>query len=461
MEKTVEGTWYLPANRENELQGTLTYSFESSITLKVLGSFDKAFLSEVNYYAIINGFTVNGKNVTLIGCHTNNHSFHAPGFEEFSYVIEQVIFGDAFTEIPSEQFFQFRFHIYKIEDWLDLRLIKVNNDHDRRSIDYHFEWPEELVFQINKDTKLSITHSGTTQTAPAVNRIKLKTEAYFEYQSSIPFSIAKLPEVVFRIRMLLSFFTLRPYYADDIEIKSLMDGQTNGGLVYSRWNKYYYHQGADYTKDYGDEDTFSFLKFVVPFPSIRQSFEVIVSNWFGKYEVLSPIIESYYSYFYLNETTINAKFLHVIQAFEAYHRRMRNNDNLSPSDFKAKLKAILGDVRPEFVPWLKEKLAFAYEPTLNERLTELLNSSSELGFDIVFGDVDALVKKIKDSRNYLTHYDARLKEKVMGPGEMIKVTELVAEYLLFLILKDIGVEVATIRTLVENARQFHLINRRN
>jgi hypothetical protein len=460
MGKTIEGIWYLPEKKENELQGILTYAFDSSITLNVLGSFGSGILTDANFYAVINGFTVNGKDVTLIGCHTNNHSLHAPGIEEYSYLIEQVIIGDSYSTVPSEQFFQFRFHIDKIEDWLDLQLIKVNNDREKRSIDYHFEWPNPMVYNIDKNNKLSIEHIGTTQNGPAVNKINLNVEAYFEYQSTIPFSLKKMIEVIFRIRMLISFFTLRPYFADKVEIKSLVDGQTNNGIVYPRWNQFFYQEGTNFTNEYGDEDTFSFLKYVVPFPAVKESFEIILSNWFEKYEVLEPVIESYYSYFYLSETTINAKFLHVVQAFEAYHRRMRNNDKISLPDFKKKIESILKDVSPELVPWLTEKLAFAYEPTLKERLTELFRDSGELGFDSVFEDVETLVKKIRDSRNYLTHYDARLQNKVMEPSEMVKVTEQIAEYLLFLILRDIGIDVEKLRTLVKNAKQWYLIDRR-
>ena len=62
-----------------------------------------------------------------------------------------------------------------------------------------------------------------------------------------------------------------------------------------------------------------------------------------------------------------------MQGIETFHRRRRQNENESKVTHKNKVAEIIASCPTEYQNWLKGKLNFSNEPTLNDRLEQLFN----------------------------------------------------------------------------------------
>src|SRR5690606_30630984 len=104
-------------------------------------------------------------------------------------------------------------------------------------------------------------------------------------------------------------------------------------------------------------------------------------------------------------------FLNIAQAVETFHRRFRNNLVLPKDEYEKKKRDIMGAVPIEHKDWLKDKLNFANELTLHQRLEQMLSEFSNQTLNTVIKNRVEFIRDIKNSRNYYTHYDSKLKTK--------------------------------------------------
>ncbi|WP_061994249.1 HEPN domain-containing protein [Clostridium sp. ATCC 25772] len=126
-------------------------------------------------------------------------------------------------------------------------------------------------------------------------------------------------------------------------------------------------------------------KILVPYQFIQDNFQQCLESWYEKNEKLKPIInylvEAYEKVFY-----IPMSFLKVIQAFEAFSIRMRNNYKIDSEEHEKRVKYIIDKTdNEEYKPWLEERLRYSNEPNLNSRIKDLF---TELDFIIHMSSED-------------------------------------------------------------------------
>ena len=104
--------------------------------------------------------------------------------------------------------------------------------------------------------------------------------------------------------------------------------------------------------------------------------------------------------------------------------------------------------------WIREKLAFGNEINLATRLQRIMEPLQDW-----LGDSEArqkLVRKIVNTRNYLTHYDSRLKKKALQ-GEALFAACLKMEAILQLhLLIEIGFSTQQVTDIVEQSRALRM-----
>ena len=151
-----------------------------------------------------------------------------------------------------------------------------------------------------------------------------------------------------------------------------------------------------------------------------------------------------------------------MQGIETFHRRRRHNEKEPKETHKIKIAAILEGCPTEHQTWLKEKLNFSNEPTLQERLIELFAEIDEKLKDHLFPKVDEIFKNSKNSRNYYTHYNKSLEKKALKHTPLFYLTERLKIFLLILLLKETGISNDQANKIVTEGSHFlfnHLINK--
>jgi hypothetical protein len=178
--------------------------------------------------------------------------------------------------------------------------------------------------------------------------------------------------------------------------------------------------------------------FLIAFSELERSVTTVLENWFQKYSELEPICNLHFGALYNPRLYIENKFLNVAQAVEAYHRRFVNNLELPQDKHEERVKTIIGSCPQAYQPWLKEKLAFSNEPTLKQRLKELLGKHPVVTQAFI-GDEDAFIKKVKNTRNYLTHFNDSLRKKCATGTELSSLAQQLRILLEACLLKELGV----------------------
>lgn len=184
-----------------------------------------------------------------------------------------------------------------------------------------------------------------------------------------------------------------------------------------------------------DVQTFEML---IDYITLKDRFDGILNDWYEKKSKLESIVWGVVSALTENSFTVPTSFITVIQAAEAFSRKMRPNCKEDETKHNERIERILSTVTEEDKLWLKEKLEYSNEPSLPYRLKNLLKEGDFL-VKLNSRNRKSLSRKIADTRNYYTHFDDEGHNLVMTPDEIIRVTNYITLLLRTLILQEIGI----------------------
>jgi len=131
----------------------------------------------------------------------------------------------------------------------------------------------------------------------------------------------------------------------------------------------------------------------------------------------------------------------MTQAIEAYHRHKFEGKYLSDKDYKPiynRFKEIIKvlDIEDSFKDALKSKLKYGNEYSLRKRLKDLFVKYRDITQNFI-KDEDNFVNRIVDTRNYLTHYDKKLKNIAEG-RDLYRITQKLKKILQICLLSELG-----------------------
>lgn len=178
-----------------------------------------------------------------------------------------------------------------------------------------------------------------------------------------------------------------------------------------------------------------------------------LENWLAKAERLAPAYSLYTAIVENPRMYLEQRFLSLAQAVESFHRRSRKNCVLPKSEHKQKINRIINAVPEDDKYWLQTKLAYSNEPTLFNRLEELCDEFSAV-LDGLIPDTALFRRKVRDTRNYYTHYDEKLKKKAAMGQELFNLTQKLKMLLELCFLKEVGFDEITMKRLIERNRRY-------
>ncbi|NES06886.1 MAG: hypothetical protein F6K22_31185, partial [Okeania sp. SIO2F4] len=180
-----------------------------------------------------------------------------------------------------------------------------------------------------------------------------------------------------------------------------------------------------------------FFEMLFSLSDIKSDFSLIMQRWFNSVEKIDSVVNLFFSIKYKPDIYLENKFLSLVQAVESYHRRQIKNHVLTEDEHKERIERILDSVPRDYKEWLKAKLQHSNEPTLKERLIELLELIPEITNQLI-KDKEEFATKVKNARNYFTHYDESLKKKAPQPEQLYQFIESLSFILQACILKELG-----------------------
>jgi hypothetical protein len=434
-EETYHGVWFLP-DSQIFVQGLLSVT-DFVIDLRLTDPNDRG-LSErfegndidEKKYPVIHGLGRYGEKITLYDCSGFLDSFNA----------RLMLCGNEYYKPFNEQKFKIlSVHIPSFDSWISHDSFKKTISDTGFSIDY--ESPKRLTIDLSDSVDLSIDFECFEPSTEKRNKITLHQFALVNFTTKDADGM-NLPELM---KYLLYFQQFVSFLAKD-------GSNVSSVRVYNTVENYYRNKFLG-TMVYGGTP---FNKFEFPIQDrhrnyligrkdINDNLVTFFKNWFDFAAQAQHILKLIFlDYFYRGAFDEN-NFLNLIRVLEIYHIYKFPGKPMPDSDFKQKLKDIIEGVKEEYQKEVKDYLAFKNELTLDQRLTKLFSEVEDykIGFDYRYDD--GFKRKVKQSRNYYTHYNLNLKDKAAEGIELESLTISCRALINYLILKHLDISEEVLR----------------
>lgn len=411
------GEWWLPQKPDDVLSGFLIFDKQKGFLLSLIGEFKEDFSSDASKQpSIILGNTQEHGEVTLFHCILNN----APStgrkisggmwleFTVSNFNPQYVFLGFCFQTKEEILFKKMYFTYSNFDEWVDISgftLPKLPTSHDEPFI-VSYKKPDDIKIKLSDNCSLSIHftfHYPSWNSVQKDVNCKQETSLLIEFDEMTPFE--KFREISHIFKNFLSFAIKNPVFIQEVE-----------GLTHNK----YQEQNAEeviekitvqimaksYNKSKLSDEILPPLM-LFSYEDIAPKFELILSNWFKKNEKFEPVFNLYFSTIHNRELSFENRFLNLMHAIEAYHRRAFENFAEVPDIHQKRIDEIISAVSVENKEWLSQKLRYSNEKALVTRFNEIFEKNAKI-INPFFKDEKESKKFIRtaiNTRNDFTHWD--------------------------------------------------------
>ncbi|MCW7475604.1 ApeA N-terminal domain 1-containing protein [Leptospira levettii] len=421
----INGIWYLPANEEKKLPGFLKIETGKFPYLEIHGSLYNIQSESKEFEEIICGHAENGKKITLINSYLNNHSITSGGYTKFSFSAEAAIIGENFANIQDIKISALKLNHDFLLDWLNLKPFRNSIDDAKKKFRMEYINPNDIEINISNFLNFQIKFDFQYPAIHQTNTQYFKNSGYISINFMHEFNFNELTINLFKIQQFFTILLFRKLSHFNVNLK--FEKSNNSWSEYLNYNNN--SENIDITSLYSKS-----IRYLINYQEIEDDLPLILKNWILNFDTLQPMISALFVYMYMTDTRVELRFLTIVQALESFHRRTQVN-NESKEIFTAQLSSICEKLTDSEAGWLKNKLKFGYEPSLHKRLEFIFDEIKSLNLEHFFVKPKKSIRKIIETRNYLTHFDKNIENLILSHSEMVYYTDRLALVLVFLLLK--------------------------
>lgn len=258
-------------------------------------------------------------------------------------------------------------------------------------------------------------------------------------------SLNDFTEIAYKLTNLMCFaiddtVTLKDLSATSTEIQR--DG--GNGDNYPVPVRIYYHS-IPFTEKIPNKNWHQML---FNYRAIKDNAQHVFNNWLRAYETMAPALSLYFSTKNDAQKYIDGKFLALAQGLETYHRRTSDEKLMSSEEFESLLSTIRENCPEQSLDWLNRRLVYGNEISLSKRLKRIIEPfKDKLGSS---KERSKLLRKIVDTRNYLTHYNEDLEDNSADGVELFILCQKMEIIFQLHFLKVLGFDNKDIDSVIEN-----------
>lgn len=453
---TIKGKWFLPTNLDVEVPGILTIDPEEGCYLDIEASFtgkERPYGSDIEAAEIILGESRNGDSITLYSCYMINtgwgDSYQATWYANYSFV-----------GCHAENWSDFRFtkivaRINPLFMWLNSSGIKLDafEGHGKPAT-FKFKTPDSIEFPIDSKVTGKFRFTGTFGYPNSYSEnIKLNhsAELIITTVEGLDIHHDELWQYTNRFMNWLTVVTSHTcevekisfYHRDLIEMQ-LQDG-TNIKQEVVRYSK----------KQQVTQKPSTPRQFLFDYPRVKKYMPEVMTNWFTLYEDLEIILQILANNMGRETAFSEFHFKDIVQALEAFHRKRIRNERMPKSAYKTYKKNILNQITDESErEFVKERLNYGNEPSLRERLIDLIDKNNIFTLKSIIGDKDEFIKLVVDNRNYYTHLEKNGKKNILDTTALYHLSEKSLALLFTTIINEIIPDKSFIETMLRTSRRW-------
>jgi len=450
-----DGIWWLPDNPRKQVSGTLRFTPDAGAVLDLIGSFkDIKDMNKTLDPEVILGVSSNGKNITLHKCFENKLSLSIPGLLTSSFYANLVFIGAHFQDLKYIKFKSISVHYLYLDEWVNISGFDIKPLRKEKEVIIKYKQPEPFQANINDEFKVLINFKSIWPTLSSVQKeatIKQKAEIKIETFEEKSFEYYR--KIMYHIRNFLSLGIMEPVYPLTTEGITEVNKVVTNDKIYNTPVEIYYRL-PNIPKA---PKTLLSFEMLFTFEDISEKFENVLKNWFEKAEMLKPVYDLYFGTLYNPRMYLQHEFLSMIRAVEAYHRLKFEGKYLSDEDYEPiqeRFKDIINklSVEASFKEALKSKLKYGNEYSLRKRLKDLFVAYQEITQNFI-KDEDNFINRVIDTRNYLTHYDKKLRSIADGK-DLYCITQKLKIILQTCLLYELGFDRKEIKSIFLRNRRY-------
>jgi len=193
---------------------------------------------------------------------------------------------------------------------------------------------------------------------------------------------------------------------------------------------------------------------ITRFEEVEGAFLNVLRRWFECHARLEPVLDLYFAILANRASSMESRFLFLAQALEVYHARSAQftATEILAEDHQKRITAVLNTVPPDYLRWVREKLAYSNQKTLARRLDDILKLHPAEAAKLAAG-VHEFAAKVRHTRNYYTHYDEELrrKGKIAEGAELRRVVFALEDLLQICLLKELGIQGPPIERILQRS----------
>lgn len=455
-----QGTWWLPENPKNKVQGTLKFDPKEGAFLDLIGSFKDVTQLTTSLEPVIILGIAEGKILTLYRCYESRSRLNVPGTLNTSFWVSFIFVGCHFNHEEDIVFNNLSVNYSHLAEWTWITgfKFKIEADSKKQLKEYGvtYSFPEIISAKIG-NLEISLEH-GFKDGGDRIEEYHLKQTTFIKIKPEFPLHFNRYQhDMLYHIQNFLSLGIGKAAYPLVLNGKSEHHKRTSqdGKIIYEDIGIYYSIRDIpDMSKRLHPLDMF------FSFSDISSEFEKCLNNWFGKAEILKPVYDLYFAILYSSKMYLQHQFLSLTQALEAYHRRVHGGKYVSDEDYSeiygVLINAIPGKINTDFRDSLKRRLQYHNEFALRKRFKEVFEKCGDVT-SFLISNPDNFIEDVVNARNFLTHYDKSLEAKAKDGNELYGIVERTKFLLEICFLMQLEMPMDKIKTLVSrNQRYQHL-----
>lgn len=427
------GMWWLPDNPEYQVPGTLTFDPDDAATLDLLGSFKEDVQELTNFLepTLLLGFSSNGKFITLRNCIETQTKVGVPGMITSSFHADMVLVGDHFEREEDVGFERLTVEYRHLDEWAGISgfVLKIPDDRSVHPTIIEHTPPESVRATVGEAEVSLGAHSGLEASNPLVRKASLTQTAYLAIEYSERKPLDDLMVALYHLQNFLSLGVGKPVYPLGVRGRVSVEHETLVEIHYRPLGML------------DSEERVHPVHMLFTHDDLPEGLGNALANWIGKIEDLEPVYQLYFGTMYAPRAYLRHQFLSLIQALEAYHRRVITTLELPDEEHCRRREGILDAVPDQYKDWLEGKLRYSNEPGLRKRLKEIFDKYPE-SVAFVVGDNakrrKGFIHKVWATRNYLTHHDKELENQAARDGDLYQLIRKLKALLEICLLNEIG-----------------------
>ena len=417
-----KGYWWKPDDPDNKVAGVLTYKPGESITLELIGTFDKendavvAFLNK-SEESVIHGALGNAKKVTLLKCHPSGSVNLSSFFPIIRYTCIYCFIGRCYSGMDEEGDFRMTVHFPELSYWCHPGVLREtfmkNKEQKGQIISLSFEalFGGKTLADVELDDGYTIQLKAGASLGgdPALLSNEIGQSSWLEISRNEKVSFNQLLSHIYKFEEFLSIATMRVVESSEITIydeeyyQKYNDGEKHHHGVYffsSHW------KGKDNEK----VDT---LKFLFGYDDIKDRLGEMMRLWYADKNDMYPVRSNLVDSLEKKRVFSNMDFLILARALDGYCIRSKYKGSITN-----RMKAVI------------------------EKFSDITRIKRD----------NINVEELVDSRDYYAHFMPReRKQHILDGFDLHGLTQKVRRLVICSVLSDLGMDNTAIDSIFKNS----------